>query len=89
MSGSASSAPGAGARRTVPRGAVAGLCLLLRAYKRLVSPLLPAACRFHPTCSEYCEEALRRHGLWRGFRLGARRLCSCHPLGRSGYDPVP
>ena len=61
----------------------------LRVYKRLVSPLLPAACRYYPTCSSYASQAIRRHGLARGGVLAARRLASCHPLSAGGYDPCP
>ncbi len=62
---------------------------LLRWYKRSVSPLLPPSCRYVPTCSEYAMEAIERHGLVRGLYLGTRRLLSCHPFSRGGYDPVP
>ncbi|MBI4889853.1 MAG: membrane protein insertion efficiency factor YidD [Acidobacteria bacterium] len=66
-----------------------GLILaLLSAYKRWVSPLLPGACRFHPTCSEYMIEAVRRYGSRRGVWLGLRRLARCHPLNPGGLDPV-
>lgn len=61
----------------------------LRAYKRLVSPALPPACRFTPTCSEYAYEAVARHGVLRGLWLAAKRLARCHPLSAGGYDPVP
>jgi len=61
----------------------------LRVYKLLVSPLLPHACRFTPTCSEYCREAIERHGVVRGLWLGTRRLVRCHPFGGHGFDPVP
>jgi putative membrane protein insertion efficiency factor len=61
----------------------------LVAYKRWVSPLLPPACRFQPTCSEYMHEAIGEHGLARGLWLGARRLVRCHPWNAGGYDPVP
>jgi uncharacterized protein len=61
---------------------------LLRLYKRLISPLLPASCRFVPTCSEYAAEAVARHGLFRGAILGFWRLLRCNPFSRGGYDPV-
>jgi hypothetical protein len=61
---------------------------LLRGYKRFVSPLLPPACRFHPTCSEYGTEALERYGLVRGSLMTLRRLSRCHPFHRGGFDPV-
>ncbi len=63
---------------------------LLHLYKRLVSPLLPPACRFHPTCSAYAREALEVHGIMKGGFLSAQRVLSCHPWsGRSARDPVP
>lgn len=65
------------------------LIAMLAAYKHYVSPLLPPACRFHPTCSEYMAEALRVYGLGRGLWLGARRLGRCHPWHPGGFDPVP
>jgi putative membrane protein insertion efficiency factor len=68
------------------RSAVAGA---LRAYKRVVSPLLPPACRFHPTCSAYAAEAVERHGVARGAVLAAWRLLRCHPWSEGGFDPVP
>ncbi|MBQ7656750.1 MAG: membrane protein insertion efficiency factor YidD [Clostridia bacterium] len=58
-------------------------------YRRRVSPGLPYACRFTPTCSEYAEEAIRRFGAVRGGQLAARRLLRCHPFAKGGYDPVP
>ena len=65
----------------------------IRAYRYLLSPLLPPSCRFQPTCSAYALEALHVHGPLEGSRLAVRRLCSCHPIawlgGRSGFDPVP
>ena len=63
--------------------------LVLWGYKRWISPLLPHACRFVPTCSEYAMEAVERHGVIRGGLLAAGRLLRCHPFARSGYDPVP
>lgn len=61
---------------------------LLRFYKRWISPLLPSACRFHPTCSEYMRQAVEKRGVWRGVYLGLRRLAKCHPFHAGGYDPV-
>ena len=61
----------------------------LRSYKRWISPMLPRACRFVPTCSEYALEAVERHGALRGSWLAVTRLLRCHPLARAGYDPVP
>jgi putative membrane protein insertion efficiency factor len=58
-------------------------------YQRLVSPLLPAACRFAPTCSEYARQAVLEHGLARGAWLAVRRLGRCHPFNPGGYDPPP
>ena len=65
------------------------LVFLVRVYKSAVSPLLPPACRFEPTCSAYAEEALRRHGARRGSSLAIRRLLRCRPGCSGGYDPVP
>jgi putative membrane protein insertion efficiency factor len=62
---------------------------LLNAYQQWLSPLLPSACRFHPTCSEYAKQAIRIHGPARGLWLGLRRLARCHPLHPGGLDPVP
>ena len=59
------------------------------AYRRYVSPALPARCRFHPTCSAYAQEALARHGALRGTGLAIWRLLRCHPFHPGGYDPVP
>lgn len=67
----------------------AAMLALLRAYKTSVSPLLPPACRYTPTCSEYAIEAIERHGVTAGSVLAARRVLSCHPFARGGYDPVP
>jgi putative membrane protein insertion efficiency factor len=59
---------------------------LLAAYKRWVSPLLPPACRFSPTCSEYARVALLKYGFWRGCMLGVGRILRCHPLHPGGID---
>jgi len=61
----------------------------IRFYQRRVSPGLPAACRYQPTCSQYAYEAIARFGVWRGGRMTVSRLLRCTPLGRGGYDPVP
>ena len=61
----------------------------LRFYKAHVSPALPPACRYTPTCSEYAIEAVERFGAWRGAALATRRVLSCNPFSRGGYDPVP
>ena len=62
---------------------------LLRGYKILLSPYFRGSCRFLPSCADYTAEAIERHGVLIGSWLGIRRLARCHPLGRSGHDPVP
>ena len=61
----------------------------LRFYKRRISPLLPPACKYTPTCSEYAMQAVERYGAVYGRYLAARRLLRCHPFAKGGYDPVP
>jgi putative membrane protein insertion efficiency factor len=65
------------------------LIALIRLYQLTLSPFLGGACRFTPSCSAYARQAIEVHGAWRGTWLAARRLARCHPLGSSGYDPVP
>ena len=68
---------------------VRGIALkAIRAYKIIVSPWLPAACRFSPTCSEYAAEAIEHYGLFRGVTRALGRLLRCHPLHRGGFDPL-
>jgi len=61
---------------------------VLRIYKRWLSPVLPSACRFHPTCSVYMMDAVAKYGAARGVWMGLRRLARCHPLNPGGLDPV-
>ena len=69
--------------------AARALTALLAFYKAAISPWLPRACRYEPTCSVYAREAIERHGAWRGSGLALRRLLRCHPLRPGGFDPVP
>lgn len=62
---------------------------LLRGYKRVVSPMLPNACRFYPSCSDYATEAVELHGAFRGAILSTWRILRCQPFSRGGFDPVP
>lgn len=58
-------------------------------YRYMISPIMPVACRFQPTCSSYAADALTQHGVVKGGGLALRRLARCHPWGGQGYDPVP
>ncbi|MDE8701627.1 membrane protein insertion efficiency factor YidD [Adlercreutzia equolifaciens] len=62
---------------------------LIMFYRAAISPMLPASCRFVPTCSEYGLIAFKRYGFCKGFVLTAKRILKCHPGGPHGYDPVP
>lgn len=64
------------------------LITILKGYKLAISPLLPSACRYYPTCSEYMSEAIAKRGVMRGVWMGLRRLGRCHPFHEGGYDPV-
>lgn len=69
---------------------IARLCIaLVRGYQLMISPWLPATCRYAPTCSHYAIEAFRKYGAARGGWLTLKRILSCHPWGGKGYDPVP
>jgi putative membrane protein insertion efficiency factor len=63
--------------------------VVITLYQRLLSPLLPNACRFYPSCSEYAKQAIKRYGLLRGGWLALRRISRCHPGDPGGLDPVP
>ncbi|MBU2549006.1 MAG: membrane protein insertion efficiency factor YidD [Proteobacteria bacterium] len=72
------------------RAALKGaLLLLIKGYQYAISPLLPPACRFHPSCSQYARLAIERHGPFKGLYLSLIRLLKCHPFHPGGYDPVP
>ena len=66
-------------------------CLIgfVKFYKKIISPFLPHACRFSPTCSEYMIQAIQKHGILIGLWLGSKRILKCNPWGPHGYDPVP
>ena len=62
----------------------------IRLYRKFLSPLLGSSkCRFYPTCSEYTKQAIIKYGLFKGLKLGVKRICKCHPWHEGGYDPVP
>ena len=65
------------------------LTAFVQIYKKFISPLTPASCRYQPTCSSYMLEAIDTHGPVKGLWLGIKRIARCHPWGGSGYDPVP
>jgi len=67
---------------------VYAVTLLIKAYKYLISPILPSSCRFYPSCSEYALEAFNKYGFIKGFWLTLKRIGRCHPLCDGGYDPV-
>ncbi|MEE9428505.1 MAG: membrane protein insertion efficiency factor YidD [Paracoccaceae bacterium] len=65
------------------------IALPVQAYRLVFSPMVGKSCRYQPTCSAYALEALEKHGAIKGLYLSVRRIGRCHPLGSSGYDPVP
>ncbi len=65
------------------------LLLIIRIYQKYISLLLPGGCRFHPTCSEYIAQAIKKYGILRGLGLGIWRVLRCNPWNPGGYDPVP
>jgi hypothetical protein len=68
---------------------IAPALLLIKLYRKFISPYLPNSCRYTPTCSQYAIEALEKHGLFKGGWLAFKRILRCNPWGGSGYDPVP
>jgi hypothetical protein len=62
---------------------------LIRFYKKFISPALPSACRFEPTCSVYTYQAIEKYGVIKGSWMGMKRIARCHPFHPGGYDPVP
>ena len=62
---------------------------IIKLYKIFISPILPPSCRHTPSCSDYCVDAIEKHGLLKGLALSTNRLLRCRPGGTSGYDPVP
>jgi putative membrane protein insertion efficiency factor len=77
------------AERTLSDAAVRLALAALRVYKILISPLFTGSCRYVPSCSDYARDAILEHGVSRGTWLALKRLGRCHPLGSSGFDPVP
>jgi putative membrane protein insertion efficiency factor len=65
------------------------LLLMIRFYRRAVSPCFPPCCRYTPTCSQYALEAIEKYGALKGGWLALRRILRCHPFHKGGYDPVP
>ena len=65
------------------------LIILIKGYRKLLSPLKRPCCRFYPTCSAYAIEALEKHGVFKGGFLAIKRVLRCHPFSEGGFDPVP
>jgi len=65
------------------------LLILIKFYQQCISPFIPAACRYTPTCSQYAKEAILKYGPFKGSWLALKRILRCNPFGGSGYDPVP
>ena len=65
------------------------LILIIRIYRKFLSPIKPPSCRFYPTCSIYAIEVIEKYGAFRGTFMAIKRILKCHPLHPGGYDPVP
>ncbi|MFQ5949912.1 MAG: membrane protein insertion efficiency factor YidD [Nitrospiria bacterium] len=65
-----------------------GIIVIIKGYQNIISPLLPPACRFYPSCSQYAIETIQRYGCLEGLKRAAQRLLRCHPFHPGGYDPV-
>lgn len=76
-------------KRTIQRLIIQCLWLIVRAYQLILSPILGSNCRFYPSCSHYCQEALLEHGIFKGLFLTLKRVGRCHPGSAGGFDPVP
>ncbi len=74
---------------TIESAAKFTLLEMIRGYRELISPFMPAVCRFEPSCSQYASEAIERYGIIKGCALALKRLIRCHPWGGCGCDPVP
>ncbi|MCK5879269.1 MAG: membrane protein insertion efficiency factor YidD [Holophagae bacterium] len=64
------------------------LLVLIKGYRRFISPIFPSSCRFTPTCSQYCYEAIEKYGIWKGGWMAMKRIFRCNPFHRGGHDPV-
>ena len=76
-------------RKAMKRILILPFVLLIKFYRSFISPFTPATCRYSPTCSQYGLEAFEKHGLFKGFYLTIKRILSCHPWSKGGFDPVP
>ena len=81
--------PSASARPDARGTAARIVRAVIRAYQLTLRPVVPPACRFAPSCSEYAHDAIGAHGAWRGGVMAVRRIARCHPWHAGGYDPVP
>jgi uncharacterized protein len=64
------------------------IIFILKAYKRIISPIMPDSCRFYPTCSEYAMQAVNKYGVLKGSIKSIYRILRCNPFNKGGYDPV-